>query len=373
MCHQPTGTGVPPVYPPLAGSDWLAGHRAEAIKAVCEGLSGPLTVGGQAYDNLMPAQMLDDAQAAAVLSYVGTAWGNKLQPFSAREVSEARQTTRFPTFELLTKASAFAPLPKAPAGWTVREVVQLPEFCTRLARLGDGSALALAQKGNVYQVDGAARTLALRIPAAAYLEPERGDPVTMGLTLDSDGRLYIVANRRMAETRPMTNEVSIYRTPGPLQDSGETVPRLWLRTSYPYGIGPYNHGVSHMAFGPDGMLYVNSGSRTDGGEAGTDPRFYEGGEVDLTACLWRIDPHAAEPKIEVWARGIRNAYGFAWDGAGRLFSVANGPDANAPEEMDYVRQGRHYGFPFQFSDWPVEAGRTRTHRRPRLAWSSPCR
>src|SRR5207253_1340463 len=23
MCHQPTGLGAPPVYPPLAGSDWL--------------------------------------------------------------------------------------------------------------------------------------------------------------------------------------------------------------------------------------------------------------------------------------------------------------------------------------------------------------
>src|SRR4051812_44331612 len=71
MCHQPAGTGVPPVYPPLAGSDWLAGHREQAIKALCEGLSGPLEVKGQKYDNVMPAQILDDEQAAAVLSYVG--------------------------------------------------------------------------------------------------------------------------------------------------------------------------------------------------------------------------------------------------------------------------------------------------------------
>ena len=57
-----------------------------------------------------------------------------------------------------------------------------------------------------------------------------------------------------------------------------------------------------------------------------------------------------------YARGIRNAYGFAWDDAGNLFTFSNGPDYNAPEEMDFIQQGRHYGFPFQFADWPVKAG-----------------
>jgi glucose/arabinose dehydrogenase len=111
-----------------------------------------------------------------------------------------------------------------------------------------------------------------------------------------------------------------------------------------------------MAFGPDGLLYVNSGSRTDGGEQGTDPARYKGGEVEITACIWRLDPKSAKPEIEVLARGIRNAYGFAWDGAGNLFTFSNGPDCNAPEEMDFIQPGRHYGFPFQYSDWPVKPG-----------------
>src|SRR5205823_3886870 len=54
--------------------------------------------------------------------------------------------------------------------------------------------------------------------------------------------------------------------------------------------------------------------------------------------------------------GIRNAYGFAWDGQGNLFTFSNGPDYNAPEEMDFIEQGRHYGFPFQFADWPARPG-----------------
>ena len=101
------------------------------------------------------------------------------------------------------------------------------------------------------------------------------------------------------------------------------------------------------------MLYVSSGSRTDGGEDGTVPRISKEGETDITACLWRMDPAAATPKIEVIARGIRNAYGFAWTPEGQLFTVSNGPDADAPEEMDVIVTGRHYGFPYQFSNWPL--------------------
>jgi len=60
----------------------------------------------------------------------------------------------------------------------------------------------------------------------------------------------------------------------------------WFVHRYPYGVGPFNHGVSHLAFGLDGMLYVSSGSRTDGGEAGKAPGIFTGGEVedDGVAC-----------------------------------------------------------------------------------------
>jgi glucose/arabinose dehydrogenase len=356
----------PPVYPPLAASDWLAADRERTIRVLCEGLSGPITVNGIAYANTMPAQVLDDAQVADVLTFVGGSWGNQLAAFTPEEVKAARAKSRFKTYEELAKAAAYAPLPSAPAGWTVREVAQLPEFCTRFASNGKRpGAYLLAQNGGVYFLDPALPAPVLLIKESDYLDASRGALVALGMTQDAENRLWIVTNQRIVPKDGgfVQNEVVIHRTS---ETAGEhpAKPAPWFKTAYPYGVGPYNHGVNHLAFGPDGMLYVNSGSRTDGGEAGSDPRYFTGGEVDITACLWRLDPRAAQPTIEVIARGIRNAYGFAWDGDGNLFTASNGPDAHAPEEMDFIEPGAHYGFPFQFADWPASAGNPYPHTPP---------
>jgi mono/diheme cytochrome c family protein len=354
LCHQPNGIGVPPIYPPLDGSEWLTGKREQVIKVLCEGLSGPIEVAGQRYDNVMPAQILDDAEVADVLSYIATSWSNKAAPFTAAEVKAVRRKTRFETYEKLVESAQYKPLPAAPAGFKLREVAPAPEFLTRLAAdAGRKHVYALASTGNVYALDLGMGALVLVIKATDYLDPSRGDLAVMGMTVDGQGRLWVVSNQKLTTSVPYQSEVTIWRS-GEIAEGQPPKLQRWLRTTYPYGIGPYNHGVSHMAFGPDEMLYVNSGSRTDGGEEGNDPKRFKGGEVDTTACLWRLDPRASERKIEVFARGIRNAYGFAWDDAGNLFTFSNGPDVNAPEEMDFIQQGKHYGFPYQFSDWAVK-------------------
>jgi len=356
MCHQPGGQGTPPVYPPLAHSEWLTTKREGAVKALSEGLSGPVDVAGQHFDNLMPAQILDDAQVADVLTFAGNSWGNVNANFTADEVRAGRSKSRFPTYDKLLESAAYHPLPPAPPGFSLRAVAQSPEFLTRLAVDQERKTIyALAEKGSVYVLDLAAGAFGQIIKASDYLDLSQGDAVTMGMTVDAQGRLWIVSNQMRTQSVPYQNDVVIWRSSTTV-DGYPAKMLPWFRTSYPYGVGPYNHGVSHLAFGPDGMLYVNSGSRTDGGEPGNDPQRYWGGEVETTACLWRFDPKEVPPKLEVYARGIRNAYGFAWDHAGNLFTFSNGPDYNAPEEMDFIQPGRHYGFPYQFADWPVKPG-----------------
>lgn len=375
LCHQPAGTGAPPVYPPLAKSDWLLADRKRAIKVLCEGLSGPITVLGTRYVNTMPAQVLDDTEVADVLTYATNSWGNAAQPFTAEEVAAARQESAFKTYEALVKAAAYQPLPRPPRGWAVREVAPAPEFLTRLATRGDGGTVyALATSGNIYFLDAATSALQPLIRATDYLGS--GDVSALGLMQDPDGRLWVVTNRRISEGEKIVqNEIVIHRTTA--FESGHPVkPEVWFKVRDPFGVGGYNHGASHLALGPDGLLYVSCGSRTDGGEPGADPKYFQGGETALTASLWRLDPRAARPQPDVLARGIRNAFGFAWDAAGQLFTVSNGPDANAPEEMDAIRPGRHYGFPYQFSDWAVKRGFPYPHtpRAPEgLAFTMPVR
>lgn len=101
-CHQATGQGVPGAFPPLAGGHAadLAnadGGRDYLIHALLYGVQGPIDVAGAAYNGLMPAwQQLSDAQIAAVLNYVTTAWDNAgvladaVAPFGADEIGAAR-------------------------------------------------------------------------------------------------------------------------------------------------------------------------------------------------------------------------------------------------------------------------------------------
>jgi nitrite reductase (NO-forming)/hydroxylamine reductase len=90
-CHQPTGQGLAGAFPPLAGSDFLAGDRKQVLSAALFGLSGPITVNGQDYNGVMPSMgYLTNAELAAALSYVFTSWGNTGSAVSVEEVATLR-------------------------------------------------------------------------------------------------------------------------------------------------------------------------------------------------------------------------------------------------------------------------------------------
>ncbi len=97
MCHQAEGQGLPGVFPPLAGSDYLmarakAADRSELVGYILNGKTGQITVKGNDYNGVMtPIAGLSDADIAAVLSFVTSNWGNAgAPPFTAEEVAKAR-------------------------------------------------------------------------------------------------------------------------------------------------------------------------------------------------------------------------------------------------------------------------------------------
>ncbi|MFO1458376.1 MAG: cytochrome c [Verrucomicrobiota bacterium] len=92
-CHQATGEGVPGQFPPLAGSDWVnVDGNARIIRIVLNGLSGPVTVNGGAFNNAMNQfkDLLSDNEVAAVLTYVRNSWGNKGGSVTPDEVKAIR-------------------------------------------------------------------------------------------------------------------------------------------------------------------------------------------------------------------------------------------------------------------------------------------
>ena len=342
---------MPGSFPPLAKSDFLSGQLPKSILGLVQGLAEPITVNGKRFNGAMPPAVLNDEQVADVLNFAGHSWGNSNRTVTAAEVGEVRARSKFPTFEALVAANTFAPIPPAPAGFKVRELVRLPAHGTRLAgKPGENHFYVLGGDGDVWRVEGTNGALRQILWGKNYLRKDRGNPSTVGMTFDRKGRFYVVANHRKETGVLVTNFVAIYRSTK-LEEGEPAELEPWVVADYPWGIGPFNHGVGHIAQGPDGFMYVGSGSRTDGNEPGTDSRFSKLGEHPLTACIWKIDPEAEQPKIEVFARGHRNPFGFCWNFRGEMVATDNGPDADAPEELNVVEVGKHYGFPYQFSDW----------------------
>ena len=90
-CHQAAGQGIPNVFPPLAGSDFLMADKKRAIGIVLNGLKGPVTVNGTTYNGVMPPPTgLSDDTIARILSFVRNSWGNNGDVVTPEEVKAAR-------------------------------------------------------------------------------------------------------------------------------------------------------------------------------------------------------------------------------------------------------------------------------------------
>ncbi|NPA06166.1 MAG: PQQ-dependent sugar dehydrogenase [Chloroflexi bacterium] len=143
----------------------------------------------------------------------------------------------------------------------------------------------------------------------------------------------------------------------------DTEERL-LYVEQPYG----NHNGGHLAFGPDGYLYIGLG---DGGAAG-DPEDRAQNPQSLLGKMLRIDvdhgdPYAIPPdnpyadgregRPEIWALGLRNPWRYAFDPlTGALFIADVGQ--NLWEEVNYwpadAPPGPNFGWDYYEGMHPYE-------------------
>ena len=113
-CHQASGKGLPGVFPPLDGSEWVTGDPRILANILLHGVTGEMTVGGNVFKGAMPAfQKLGDAELAAVASYVRSGWTNRAQPIGAglfaAERKAASRSTPFAGGDEIKAFAAKAP------------------------------------------------------------------------------------------------------------------------------------------------------------------------------------------------------------------------------------------------------------------------
>jgi glucose/arabinose dehydrogenase len=113
-----------------------------------------------------------------------------------------------------------------------------------------------------------------------------------------------------------------------------------LRTLFQAPAGT-DHNASRLAFGPDGKLYMAVG------EAGSPATAQDLGLAN--GKILRMGPYGGIPRenpfgnSRVWAYGLRNTIGMAFDPqGGRLWETDNGPECN--DEVNRIVRGGNFGW-----------------------------
>ena len=123
--------------------------------------------------------------------------------------------------------------------------------------------------------------------------------------------------------------------------------RVILRTRPTYSNSM--HFGSRLAFGPDGMLYVTMGERSD---RATRPQAQELGSHLGKVLRITADgrPAPGNPFIgragalpEIWSSGHRNIQAAAFDAQGNFWGIEHG--ARGGDELNRVQKGKNYGWP----------------------------
>lgn len=91
-CHQPSGTGLGLVYPPLNKSDFMENNFEQVLCLMKYGIEGEVIVNGKNYVQPMPGvESLTNLEIAEIATYIYNSWEHK------RGLIDVNQTSRVMT------------------------------------------------------------------------------------------------------------------------------------------------------------------------------------------------------------------------------------------------------------------------------------
>jgi hypothetical protein len=206
-----------------------------------------------------------------------------------------------------------------------------------------------SSNGNIYEVFEASQSDSLR-----YTANDHGLSRLQGLCF-MDSTIYLAGNIWYS-----TTGIGMIMK-GRLQANGT---RVWttmvVTEAYPTSSSSGDHGFTGINVDPNKQfLFFSGGSRTSFGEVESANGNYPGmREQALTSKIYRIPINAENlywPNDStfltnsgfVFAEGTRNAYDMAWNAQDHLFAVDNAGERDDPEELNWIQEGQHYGFPWR--------------------------
>lgn len=243
----------------------------------------------------------------------------------------------------------------------VRAVTSVPASVVRLvADPLTNDLFYLRTGGDIYRVD-----VTTGSSSQAFQSSDHGlasGPVH-GMAAGPDGALYVVGN---VVSGPNLSLRVVRGTPG--------TPYTWTTIAeseaYPLSGTAFDHLFNGIVVDEAGeYLYINAGSRTDHGEIqNRSGSIADLREVPISSAILRI-PLGEAGVVQLYnnedslaaggylfADGVRNSFDLAFDGRGYIFATENSGDRDDEDEINWIREGAHFGFPWRMggNDTPMQ-------------------
>ena len=244
--------------------------------------------------------------------------------------------------------------PTAPAGFVVTRFAEGLDHPRWLYPLPNGDVLVVESNSPPRKKKGLTDWVAAAVFKRAGAAAPSANRITLLRDADGDGTPEVktafltglnspLGVALVGETLYVANTDAVLAFPYVAGATAITAPGVKI-TDLPAG-EPNQHWVRNLLASPDGTkLYVSVGSHSNLAEGGIEKEARRAGilEIDL-----------ASKAVRVFATGLRNPVGMAWEPTGgALWTAVNERDMLGndlvPDYMTSVKDGGHYGWPWSY-------------------------